>query len=904
MDDAKSLLHYRIVERLGEGGMGVVYRAEDTRLGRTVALKVLRADLAADEEWNRRFEREVRVASSFSHPGIATLYDFQRDGTTFFYTMEFVEGRNLREILKKQGPLPLPELTRCALQVAEALAEAHRKGVVHRDLKPENVMESASGYYKILDFGLARFAAGDLAEPGSGSRLETVPRDTTQAGKIVGTVSYMSPEQAQGTPVDARSDVFSFGSLFYELAAGEAPFKRNNAISTFHAIVHEEARPLRELRPEASQDLERVIARCLEKDPARRYQRAADLAEDLRLLSTGSGASSGKTSAIRGYPGANVARSWQTWGVSSRKWAAATWIGLALVAGVVVGRLWLFAPAGDGAGDVAGSREAGIPGPGEGALGPGGVGSPGPGGVGSPGTGAADSRGPGGAGTSPGSPTYSGGPTDPLGGGIGSHPGMARGSGSAGGVGEPGGSATALAGSGQRSIAVSPFVNNTGDPNSAWLVQGIPEMITTALAGSGNLTVISTQRLSDLMSMAGRDGRRGMDGATATELGRWAGATMVVNGSIYKMGEEYRIDAQAYDTATGQVLAATREQGRDVFALVDRITEQLRSRLTSLDAWQPQIAKGPAPLVSPGSGGTPLVDVADAPAAGAARTGEGSGEPVAGAARTGQGAAEPSPVASGIPSVPGIPGAERVEPSRPSGPGGVKDGSRVTRGEHGVVSPSSSGFTTPGASRGTTSEAAFRHYVDGVNYYKDLRFKDGAEAFRRALDADPSFIKAQLHLGMSLLMSGDTENGLAWIQKTTRRSDRLQGRDRRVLSIIDTGYVKKNPDAAGKEAQAYAMAFPEDQEGPFWYAKGKADVAGDRFDAIRILHGVLRAEPDNLPAAAILSNQIAALGSVDEAVKILEDYRTRPPRAAAPLSKIIDECRAVPLGSAETRQAP
>ncbi|HXI03527.1 MAG TPA: serine/threonine-protein kinase, partial [Candidatus Saccharimonadales bacterium] len=342
VDDGRKLLHYRILDRLGEGGMGVVYRAEDTRMGRMVALKLLRPDLAGDDEWNRRFEREVRAASSFSHPGIATIYDFQHEGGSAFYTMELVEGRNLREVLKKEGPLPAPALVECALQIAAALAEAHRKGVVHRDLKPENVMESASGFYKILDFGLARCVPGDLLAPGTGSSLETVPRDTTQAGRIVGTVSYMSPEQAQGAAVDARSDIFAFGSLVYELATGEPPFRRANAIATFHAIVHEDPPPLGAALPGVPGELERILARCLAKDPARRYQKASDLADDLRAL-RGSGASgAGRISAVSGYPGANVARSMKIWGTSSRRWATVTWVLLALVAGLVAGRLWLF----------------------------------------------------------------------------------------------------------------------------------------------------------------------------------------------------------------------------------------------------------------------------------------------------------------------------------------------------------------------------------------------------------------------------------------------------------------------------------------------------------------------------------------------------------------------------------
>ncbi|MEE9226245.1 MAG: serine/threonine-protein kinase, partial [Acidobacteriota bacterium] len=286
LKEGNHLLHYRIISRLGEGGMGVVYQAEDTRLGRTVALKVLREDLSVDEEWVRRFEREVRASASLSHPGIATLFDFHREGNTSFFSMEYVKGRNLREVLEA-GPLTLPRLVDCILQMAKAISEAHRKGVIHRDLKPENVMASDSGYYKILDFGLARIEPPEVRGQGSGSQLVTVTREATQAGTVLGTVTYMSPEQAQGLPVDARSDQFTLGAILYELATGKAPFRRNNEISTFHAIVHENPMPVRKNRPDFPPELERIIFRCLEKDPARRFPAVEDLVRVLEAFRQG-----------------------------------------------------------------------------------------------------------------------------------------------------------------------------------------------------------------------------------------------------------------------------------------------------------------------------------------------------------------------------------------------------------------------------------------------------------------------------------------------------------------------------------------------------------------------------------------------------------------------------------------
>ncbi|HZE89641.1 MAG TPA: serine/threonine-protein kinase, partial [Verrucomicrobiae bacterium] len=310
MDAGDSLLHYTIHSRLGEGGMGVVYRAEDGRLGRTVALKILRPDLAANQEWERRFQREVRAASAVNHPGIATIYDVHRDGTTVFYTMEFVEGKNLRSLLQG-GPLPLPLLLRAGLQITEAMTEAHRRGIVHRDLKPENVVLSDGGFFKVLDFGLACFVTDALVGPEARSRLETITRDTTGGGRVIGTVSYMSPEQAQGLPVDARSDLFSIGVLLHELATGVSPFTRASVLATFHAIVHEASAPVRSLRPELPEELEWILGRCLAKDPGNRYPTAAELAEDLRALAGVSGSGARKISSIRRFgPEAASRRRW------------------------------------------------------------------------------------------------------------------------------------------------------------------------------------------------------------------------------------------------------------------------------------------------------------------------------------------------------------------------------------------------------------------------------------------------------------------------------------------------------------------------------------------------------------------------------------------------------------------
>ena len=281
MADPQRLKHYEILSRLGEGGMGVVYRARDTRLGRMVALKMLPAELARDPERSNRFEREAGIVSSMNHPGIATLFDFDRDGDVAFLTMELVEGPTLRQVLL-DGPLPLKRLLDCAVQVAEALAAAHGHGVVHRDLKPENIMVASSGYYKVLDFGVARIE--DTAPQGPLNTQTPTRTWATRAGTILGTVAYMSPEQIQGLPASARSDIFALGSLMFELATGVSPFVRGSDVATAHAIAYEKPPDLRELAPGLPEGLGLVLGKCLAKKPEERYASASELAADLRTV--------------------------------------------------------------------------------------------------------------------------------------------------------------------------------------------------------------------------------------------------------------------------------------------------------------------------------------------------------------------------------------------------------------------------------------------------------------------------------------------------------------------------------------------------------------------------------------------------------------------------------------------
>ncbi|MFH1680758.1 MAG: serine/threonine-protein kinase, partial [Candidatus Eisenbacteria bacterium] len=283
----KTVSHYRVLEKLGEGGMGVVYKAEDTKLGRTVALKFLPPELTKDPEAKERFVREARAASSLAHPGICTIHEIDEAENRAFIAMEFVEGESLQAMIRR-APLGIDKAIDLSVEIAQGLQEAHERGIVHRDIKSANIMVTPKGRAKIMDFGLAR------------SMGQTT---LTKTGTTVGTIAYMSPEQARGEGVDHRADIWSLGVVLYEMITGRLPFKGDHEPAVIYSILNEDPDPVTAIRSGVPMELERIVGKLLAKDPAARYQHVEELPVDLRAVDLKAGAASG----VRAVSAAHVA---------------------------------------------------------------------------------------------------------------------------------------------------------------------------------------------------------------------------------------------------------------------------------------------------------------------------------------------------------------------------------------------------------------------------------------------------------------------------------------------------------------------------------------------------------------------------------------------------------------------
>ena len=288
---------YEILSAAGAGGMGEVYRAKDTRLDRVVAVKVLPSELAHDPEKRQRFEREARSISTLSHPHICTLHDIGHQDGVDYLVLEYLEGETLEKKLEK-GSLPTQELLKYAIELADALDKAHRQGIIHRDIKPGNIMLTKSGV-KLMDFGLAKLNSEPVPAADALTEL-TSDKKLTAEGTILGTFQYMAPEQLEGREADARTDIFAFGEVLYEMATGRPPFTGKSRASLIAAILSVDPKPITELAPATPPALDRIVKRCLAKDPDDRWQSARDLLFELKWIAESGGQTARTTAAASG----------------------------------------------------------------------------------------------------------------------------------------------------------------------------------------------------------------------------------------------------------------------------------------------------------------------------------------------------------------------------------------------------------------------------------------------------------------------------------------------------------------------------------------------------------------------------------------------------------------------------
>ena len=460
---------YEILQILGEGGMGAVYKARDLELDRLVALKVIRPELAGNPAILQRFKQELILARQVTHRNVIRIYDIGEDLGTKFITMEFVEGQDLHHLLKERGKFPPKEAAEVMQQVCQALDAAHSVNVIHRDLKPQNIMRDQQGRILVMDFGLARTAESS---------------GMTQTGALVGTIEYMSPEQALGKELDARSDLFTVGLIFYELLTGKMPYKADSAIASLMKRNSEPAVPAAQVDPDVPRDLSAVVSKCLERDPAQRYQSAGEI---MRALETWlSGGRTGATVALPGpIPKLSASRPW--------KWMLISLFGIALALGMKYARKLT------GGGEHATQQTASAP---------------------------------------------------------------------------------------VVSVAILPFRNASSDASLDWLGPSLADMLTTDVGQSGQLRLVSQDRLQQIARDLKIRTDETLDPATARRLADFSNAETIISGQFIRIGDQIRIDATLRDVKRDRstTLKTEAPNEKELLAAVGNLAQQIRDTLGSGEA--------------------------------------------------------------------------------------------------------------------------------------------------------------------------------------------------------------------------------------------------------------------------------------------------------------------------------